>query len=138
MPLNPFMRLGNRMAVSSVRRTGKFMGMSLIALDTVGAKSGERRTAPVASFPVPDGGWIVVASAGGGPRNPGWFYNLLAHPDQVVVEAAGRRTPVTPVQLAGEERERAIGDLLARAPRFSGYFDKAKREIPIVRLEPRD
>ena len=66
------------------RRTGdRFMGMDLLYLTTVGAKTGEKRQSPLARFPDGDDAWIVVASNGGASPHPSWYYNLLAHPDQV-------------------------------------------------------
>src|SRR5690349_20489950 len=57
------------------RKGGKVVGMDAVVLETIGKKSGEVRKTPVASFPVEGGGWLIVASAAGGPRNPAWYYN---------------------------------------------------------------
>src|SRR4051812_30411821 len=66
------------------RRAGdQFKGMDLLYLTTVGAKSGQKRTTPVARFDDGGGGWVVVASAAGAASHPGWYHNLAAHPDQV-------------------------------------------------------
>src|SRR3954452_11451566 len=90
------------------RLTGsKVGGRPLLYLSTVGAKSGERRTAVVMPFPEGDDAWLIVASKGGAASHPSWFYNLAAHPDQVEVEFEGRTTRVTPQTLIGEERATA-------------------------------
>jgi F420H(2)-dependent quinone reductase len=48
-----------------------------------------------------------VASAAGAARNPAWYYNLAAHPDQVWIETASRKAAVTAEQLHGAERDEA-------------------------------
>ena len=85
-------------------RTG---GMDLLYLTTVGARSGERRTAPVARFDDGQGGWIIVASAGGAAQHPGWYHNIAAHPDQVWAEVSGTKHRVEVDQIQGEARDRA-------------------------------
>ena len=92
MPRGPVMRLVNKLAARHVRRTGgQAMGMDLLVLHTVGRKSGEERTTPLARFSAPDGGWYVVASANGAVENPAWYLNMAAHPDRVSVELDGQR-----------------------------------------------
>jgi deazaflavin-dependent oxidoreductase (nitroreductase family) len=119
------------------RRGGDtFQGMDLLYLTTVGAKSGERRTTPVARFDDGGGGWVVVASAGGTAGHPGWYHNIVAHPDQVSAEVAGTSHKVTVEQLEGEAREKAWAVVVARAPRFDGYTTKTDRVIPVLRLTP--
>jgi deazaflavin-dependent oxidoreductase (nitroreductase family) len=114
-------------------RTG---GMDLLYLTTVGARSGERRTAPVARFDDGQGGWIIVASAGGAAQHPGWYHNIAAHPDQVWAEVSGTKHRVEVDQLQGEARDRAWTQVTDRAPRFKGYLTKTDRELPLLRLTP--
>lgn len=119
------------------RRSGdSFRGMDLLYLTTVGAKSGTPRTAPVARFPDGDGGWLVVASAGGATQHPAWYLNIVAHPDQVEVEIGGTVHKVTVRQLEGDERERAWAGIVAAAPGFAGYESKTDRLLPVLRLTP--
>ena len=113
------------------------MGMHLLVLHTVGAKSGEPRQTPLAWFPGPDGSRHVVASANGSIGNPAWYHNLAAHPDGVWVEVDGQRIDVTPEQLQGAERAEAWAGVVAAAPRFGEYEHKTDREMPIVRLRPK-
>ncbi len=74
-------RWGNKMAMSRIRRKGgKFMEMNVLALTTVGRKSGAERTTPVAWFPGTDGSWLIVASAGGAARDGAWRQITAASP----------------------------------------------------------
>jgi deazaflavin-dependent oxidoreductase (nitroreductase family) len=119
------------------RRSGnRFQGLDLVYLTTVGARSGQRRTTPVARFDDGGGGWIVVASAGGTANHPAWYHNIVAHPDQVWAEVGGKTHRVAVDQLEREERERAWAVVVARAPRFQGYTTKTDRVLPVLRLTP--
>src|SRR5690606_29473174 len=61
------------------RRAGRSTG-DLLALTTIGRKTGQERSTPVGGFPGGNGSWIVVASAAGARANPAWYLNLAAHP----------------------------------------------------------
>jgi deazaflavin-dependent oxidoreductase (nitroreductase family) len=103
------LRLINKNAASRFRRTGKMLGFSGLILTTVGARSGAERASPVGWWPGPDGSWLIVAAANGAARNPAWYHNIAAHPDQVQIEVDGRRIRVTAEQLHGAERAEAWG-----------------------------
>lgn len=119
------------------RRGGdRFAGMNLLYLTTVGARSGEQRTNPVARFDDGQGGWIIVASAGGTATHPGWYHNIAAHPEQVWAEVSGTKHRVDVEQLQGEVRDRVWALVTQRAPRFEGYLTKTDRQLPILRLTP--
>ena len=75
-----------------------------------------------------------MASAAGAARNPAWYYNLAAHPDQVWIETAGRKVAVIAEQLHGAAREEAWRQITAAAPRFATYQQKTDRELPVIRL----
>ena len=98
------------------RKGGKFRGMDVLFLTTVGAKTGERRETPVAWFPDRDQAWLIVASLGGSARNPGWYHNLAAHPDQVWIEVGDRTLRVVPEQLEGNRREEGWQRIHCPAP----------------------
>jgi deazaflavin-dependent oxidoreductase (nitroreductase family) len=128
----------NRLLMGRARRAERrTMGMNLLVLTTVGRRSGQPRSTPLAWFPAPDGSWIVVASAGGAPANPAWYLNLAAHPDQVTVERAGRAVAVTAEELHGAEREQAWQRITAEAANFRRYEETTDRELPVIRLTPR-
>jgi deazaflavin-dependent oxidoreductase (nitroreductase family) len=127
--------------INRIRRTGKApgLGFNALVLTTIGRKSGVERQTPVGWFP-DDGdgdGWVIVASAAGAARNPAWYHNLAAHPDQVWIETAGRKVAVTAEQLHGADRDAAWRRVIAAVPRFAQYERKTDRELPVIRLVPR-
>jgi deazaflavin-dependent oxidoreductase (nitroreductase family) len=75
-----------------------------------------------------------VASNGGSSRHPSWYHNLMAHPDQVWIEVAGRSVQATVEQLEGPSRDAAWQRIVASQPRFAGYERKTDRVLPVVRL----
>jgi deazaflavin-dependent oxidoreductase (nitroreductase family) len=119
------------------RKGGRAMGMDGLVLTTVGRKSGQPRSCPLAYFPDGADSWLIVASAAGAPRNPAWYNNLAAHPDQVRIEIGERSIDVTATQLHGDERTQAWGRITSASKQFSKYQDKTDRQIPIIRLTPR-
>src|SRR5215467_2843413 len=123
------LRLINKNAASRFRRAGKMLGFDGLILTTVGARSGAERTGP-------DGSWLIVAAANGGARNPAWYHNIAAHPDNVQIEVDGRRIGVTAEQLHGADRAQAWQQIAATTPRFAQYQDKTERELPVIRLIP--
>jgi deazaflavin-dependent oxidoreductase (nitroreductase family) len=110
----------------------------VLYLTTTGARTGQRRTTPVARFDDGRGGWYVVASAGGAAAHPAWYHNVAAHPDEVEVEFGGRRRRVHAEQLGGPERDAAWAQVVREVPRFASYPGKTDREIPVLRLTPTD
>jgi deazaflavin-dependent oxidoreductase (nitroreductase family) len=126
-----------RMSRKIRRGRGRFMGMDVLILNTVGRRSGQPRETPVAWFADGADARLVVAS-GGGSQHPDWHVNLMAHPDRASIELPGRdATPVTPHQLDGADREQAWQRIAAAQPRIAKYQSKSDREYPVVRLTPR-
>jgi deazaflavin-dependent oxidoreductase (nitroreductase family) len=134
---SPMMRWVNKMAAGRIRRSGKMMGFNGLILTTIGAKSGAERTTPVGWFPGNDDSWLIVASAAGAARNPAWYYNLAAHPDQASIEVDGKTVPVLAEQLHGIERDEAWQKITEAVPRFAQYQGKTDRQIPVIRLTER-
>lgn len=111
-------------------------GRPMLLLRTVGRKSGIERTA--ALLYVRDGdNYVVVASKGGAPTNPGWLHNLLAQPD-VEIQVGRDRIPVRARISEGDERERvwARADEVNKG-QYAAYQSMTSRKIPVVVLEPR-
>lgn len=112
---------------------GQFAGAPILLLTTMGAKSGEPRTRPLAYLP--EGGRIYVfAGNRGGPTDPAWYRNLLAHPD-VMVEIGAEQFAARAIVVDGAEAER-LRDLQAqRIPGLADLLRKLARTIPVVLLE---
>ena len=111
-------------------------GMRLLELTTIGAKSGREHTDYLSYFPDGDDAWLIVASAGGSPKHPAWYFNLAKNPDKVWVTLNGRKLRVRADSMAGEAREAAWRRIVAEQPVYGGYERKTDREIPAVRLTP--
>ena len=116
------------------RVTGGFANTPLLLLTTTGAKSGKSRTNPLAY--VTDGDrLLIIASKGGAPSHPDWYYNLLANP--IVTVELGRekfRARATAVT-EGPERDRLYALMVARNPGFAEYEKNTSRKIPAVLLQ---
>lgn len=109
---------------------------TMLLLDHVGAKSGKRRTSPL--LYIRDGDdLVIVASKGGYPKNPAWFYNLRANPDTTVQVGKHRRDVHARVASA-EEHERLWPQATKSYSNYDEYQKRTGRQIPIVILEPRD
>jgi deazaflavin-dependent oxidoreductase (nitroreductase family) len=115
---------------------GMFEGMPLLLLHNTGAKSGADRINPVAYLKDGDR-YVVFASKGGAPTNPGWFHNLVAHPE-VTIEVGTDTVDVLASQAEGEERDRLFDAQKQRVPQFGEYKQNTTRKIPVVLLTPRN
>jgi deazaflavin-dependent oxidoreductase (nitroreductase family) len=114
----------------------KMMGITALVLVTVGRKSGRTLETPVAYWTLPDGSWIVCASAAGATKHPHWYRNIAAHPDLTAV-IAGREIPVHAEELHGDARDAAWTTIVKSVPRFASYTKKTDRELPVIRLTER-
>jgi deazaflavin-dependent oxidoreductase (nitroreductase family) len=109
-------------------------GQNTLVLTTTGAKTGQPRETLLGSFADGDNAWLIVASFAGNAKNPAWYHNLAAHPDQAQIEVGGKKAKVTASQLSGAERADAWQRIVTASPRYAGYATKTDREIPIIRL----
>jgi len=107
----------------------------LILLTSRGAKSGQERVYPLMAVPYGDH-YLAVASKGGAPKHPLWYYNLLAHPE-VTIEVGHETVAARARLLTGEERDRAFAQAVAVFPPYGEYQKKTARQIPVFLLERR-
>ena len=111
---------------------GPFAGRSLLLLHTIGAKSGQPRINPVAC--VSDGDrLVIIASKGGGPTNPDWYYNIRANP-LVTVETGSEQFQARATVAAEPERTRLYNKMVEMMPGFAEYQEKTSRVIPVIIL----
>ncbi|HEX5502165.1 MAG TPA: nitroreductase family deazaflavin-dependent oxidoreductase [Thermomicrobiales bacterium] len=133
-------RAYNRKLIAEFRATRgqadwPFADRPLLLLTTTGARSGQARTAPM--MYIPDGDrLLVIASNIGAPAHPGWYHNLVAHPD-VTVEVGAETYAATAVVTSGAERRRLWARVVEQHPFFAEHQAKTTREIPVVALERR-
>jgi deazaflavin-dependent oxidoreductase (nitroreductase family) len=112
---------------------GQLAGAPLLLLTTTGAKSGEPRTCPLAYLP--EGGRIYVfAGNRGAPTNPGWYHNLVAHPD-VIVELGTEKFEARAIVVDSAEGDRLGRIQIQKIPALAELAAKITRQIPVVLLE---
>ena len=113
---------------------GRFEGKTLLLLHTKGAKSGQERINPTAY--VKDGDrFVVIASKGGAPTNPDWYYNILANP-LVTVEMGTEKFQARASAAEEPERTRLYNKMVEMMPGFDDYRRKTTRVIPVIVLTP--
>jgi F420H(2)-dependent quinone reductase len=109
-------------------------GQRVVLLTTRGAKSGKLRKVPLMRVEH-DGRYAIVASLGGAPKNPVWYYNVKADP-HVELQDGTESKDYRAREVTGEEKavwwERAV----AAFPNYAEYQTKTTREIPVFVLEP--
>jgi deazaflavin-dependent oxidoreductase (nitroreductase family) len=125
----------NQIVIQQFRANGgKVSGPNqLILLTTIGAKSKQPRTTPVA-YSTDGDRLVIAASKGGGPTNPDWYFNLLANP-MVTVELGTEQFQARASVVTGAERDRLYAQHAALMPGFADYEKKTARRIPVVVLE---
>ncbi|MFF5724949.1 nitroreductase family deazaflavin-dependent oxidoreductase [[Kitasatospora] papulosa] len=109
-------------------------GMPVILLTTRGAKSGKLRKTPLMRVEH-DGQYAVVASLGGAPKHPVWYYNVLADP-HVELQDGTLRQDMTAREITGEEKALWWGRAVEAFPDYAEYQTKTDREIPVFVLSP--
>ena len=108
-------------------------GDPIVVITSVGAKSGKLRKNPVMRVER-DGTYVAVASKGGSPEQPEWYYNFVEHPEVELQDGAEKHTYVA--RLAeGEERADWWQHAVATWPTYGEYQKKTDREIPVFLLE---
>jgi deazaflavin-dependent oxidoreductase (nitroreductase family) len=112
-----------------------FEGQTLLLLHTVGVKSGAERINPLVYRRAGDA-YAIFGSAGGGPKDPQWFRNLMANPD-TTVEVGTDAVRVHARLASAEERAPIWAKQTSERANFAAYEkNAAPREIPVVLLDP--
>ncbi|HET9971793.1 MAG TPA: nitroreductase/quinone reductase family protein [Streptosporangiaceae bacterium] len=114
---------------------GPFTGAPMLLLHHNGAKSGAELVNPLVYQQV-GGSYAIFASAGGQPRDPQWFRNLVAHPD-VTIEVGASTVKARARVTEGSERDSIWTTQKERMANFAEYEkNAAPRVIPVVVLDP--
>jgi F420H(2)-dependent quinone reductase len=107
--------------------------MPVVIVTNRGAKSGKIRKTPLMRVEH-DGRYAAVASLGGAPRNPVWYYNLKANP-RVQVQDGPKRFDMVAREITGDEKERWWERAVAAYPPYAEYQARTSRVIPVFVLE---
>ena len=111
-------------------------GKPVILLTSVGAKSGKIRKTPLMRVEH-DGEYAVIASLGGAPTHPVWYYNLAANPHVELQDGAVKKD-YQAREVSGAERETWWERAVAAWPDYASYQTKTTRKIPVFVLTPVD
>ncbi|MFJ3230867.1 nitroreductase family deazaflavin-dependent oxidoreductase [Streptomyces sp. NPDC086787] len=109
-------------------------GMPVILLTTRGARSGKIRKTPLMRVEH-DGRYAVIASQGGAPKHPVWYFNVKADPHVELRDGAVKQD-MTAREVTGEEKDLWWDRAVAAYPPYAEYQEKTSREIPVFVLEP--
>ena len=105
-------------------------GMPVVLLTSKGARSGKLRKTPLMRVEH-DGDYVVVASRGGAPTHPVWYYNLKANPDAVTVQDGAEPFAAQVREVTGDERAAWWDRAVAAYPDYAEYQKRTDRTIPV-------
>ena len=114
------------------------LGIPSLLLHTVGAKTGQARTASL-TYARDGGNYLIVASKGGDPKAPGWYHNLKADPN-VEINVGPKRFGVTATPVLPDDPDYGrLWQIVNKnnGDRYTAYQKKTSRPIPVVVLTPR-
>ena len=131
-----------REQVETYERTGgqeantlRDTGIPVVIVTMRGARSGDVRK--IALMRVEhDGSYALVASFGGSPKHPVWYWNLIAHPDEVLVQDGPEPFAVSVREVDGDERARWWDRAVAVYPSYAEYQERTDRTIPVLVATP--
>lgn len=108
------------------------LGKPVMLLTTLGAKSGKIRKTPLMRVEH-DGQYAIVASLGGAPKHPVWYFNVVKHPLVELQDGAVKRD-YEARELSGEEKAAWWSRAVEAFPQYADYQQKTDREIPVLLL----
>jgi len=129
-----FIRFFTRINVWVYRLSGgrlmhKFAGREICLVKMKGARSGKAIFIPLMYVPYKQG-VLLVASQGGAPHHPGWYFNILANPN-IEVQVGNQRLNVIARQAASTEKESIWPICLEYYPPYADYQKVTHRDIPV-------
>jgi deazaflavin-dependent oxidoreductase (nitroreductase family) len=111
-------------------------GLPVIIVTTRGNKSGKVRKTPLMRVEH-EGEYALVASKGGAPEHPVWYYNLVSDPDSVAIQDGPTPVDVSVRQISGDEKQRWWERAVAAYPPYAEYQEKTDRQIPVFVATPK-
>ena len=112
--------------------SGRFEGKTVLLIHTTGAKTGQERVNPLV-YTTDGDKLVVVASKGGAPTNPDWYYNLLANP-LVTLEVGTEQFQARAEIVPEPDRTRLYKQMISVMDSFAEYERKTSRVIPVIAL----
>ena len=112
-------------------------GLPVIILTTRGNRSGKVRKTPLMRVEH-EGRYALVASLGGAPQHPVWYYNLKADPEAVTVQDGPSVIDMTVAEISGEERTLWWDRAVEAYPSYADYQRSTERRIPVFVATPRN
>ncbi|GAA3701346.1 nitroreductase family deazaflavin-dependent oxidoreductase [Nonomuraea antimicrobica] len=109
-------------------------GLPVIVMTNLGAKSGKIRKTPLMRVEH-EGRYAVVASQGGAPKHPVWYFNLKSEP-RVELQDGPAKQDMRAREVTGAEKAEWWQRAVAAYPPYADYQTKTDREIPVFVLEP--
>jgi deazaflavin-dependent oxidoreductase (nitroreductase family) len=109
-------------------------GLPVVIVTSIGARSGKIRKTPVMRVEH-EGRYLAVASQGGAPTHPTWYYNLAANP-HVELQDGPTKQDMVARELSGPERDEWWERAVAAFPDYADYAKRTDRQIPLFLLEP--
>ncbi len=109
-------------------------GQPCVILTTRGRRSGKLRKTPLMRVEH-EGSYAVVASMGGAPQHPVWYFNLLEHPEVTVQDGPDVHDLVAR-EVTGDEKATWWGRATEVWPSYDDYQAATDRVIPLIVLEP--
>ena len=105
-------------------------GLAIIVVTTRGNRSGKLRKTALMRVEH-DGEYALVASKGGAPQHPVWYYNLKADPRAVVIQDGPEPFDAEVREVAGDERAEWWDRAVAAYPPYAEYQQRTDRQIPV-------
>ncbi len=110
-------------------------GLAVIIVTNKGRKTGATRKTPL--MRVADGdNYVLVASRGGAPTHPVWYYNLQADPNVEIRDGVDVHSMKVREVEDSAERQRLWDIAVEAFPPYQEYQDKTDRSIPVFIAEP--
>ena len=105
-------------------------GLPVIIVTTRGNKSGKIRKFALMRVEH-DGEYALVASLGGAPKNPVWYYNVRADPSALMIQDGPEPFDAVAREVSGDEKRVWWNRAVAAYPPYAEYQAKTDREIPV-------
>ena len=120
--------------VTGGKLMSKIRGMDICVVKTKGAKSEKIRYIPLMLVPYEEG-VILVASMGGSPTHPSWYWNIKAYPE-VLVYLKGKKLDLVAEQVSDDKKAELWPLICSFYPPYDAYQKKTKRNIPVFNCQP--